>query len=208
MAKSAQGPRTKVERGALLRAAADIFFEQGYAATSIDAIIERAGGSKRNIYTEFGNKEGLFTAIVTEHVERALSSLAMEDMEARDLRGTLTAFGHQLLEVLMSPALLGVYRIAVTESARFPDLVRKFYDLGPGRASARLAEVLDAARRDGRLRVVDCVAAADHFSGMLRGNLHLQVVLGLRPPPDATEMRAVIASAVDLFMGGASAERT
>ncbi|TIW33462.1 MAG: helix-turn-helix transcriptional regulator, partial [Mesorhizobium sp.] len=46
--------RRNGRREALLQAAAEIFFEQGYAATSIDAIIERAGGSKRNIYNEFG----------------------------------------------------------------------------------------------------------------------------------------------------------
>lgn len=194
--------RAKVERNTLLRAAADIFFEQGYAATSIDAIIERAGGSKRNIYSEFGSKEGLFTAIVTEHLEKALSALAMEDMEARDLRGTLTAFGRQLLDVLLSPALIGVYRTVVIENARFPELVQKFYNHGPGRASSRLAEVLEEAQRRGEIQVGDCAQAADHFSGMIRGNLHLQVVLGLRPSPEDEEAQAIVASAVEIFIGG------
>ncbi len=37
------------------------------ATTSIDAIIERTGGSKRTIYSEFGSKEGLFLSIGTEY---------------------------------------------------------------------------------------------------------------------------------------------
>lgn len=45
-------------------------FEHGYAAASIDAVIERIGGSKRNIYTTFGSKEGLFTALVSENAEQ------------------------------------------------------------------------------------------------------------------------------------------
>src|SRR3546814_3981746 len=73
--------RAKTGRDALLAAAASIFFEQGYEATRIDDIIERAGGSKRNIYEEFGSKEGLFAAIVTERAERALSALAMDRSE-------------------------------------------------------------------------------------------------------------------------------
>lgn len=202
MKHAARPARAKTGRDALLRAAADIFLEQGYAATSIDAIIERAGGSKRNIYSEFGSKEGLFTAIITEHVEKALSALTIEDIETRDLRSTLMTFGCQLMDVLMSPALLGVYRIAITEHARFPDLVRKFYEHGPGRASARLAEVLEGARRRGETGAHDFAMAADHFSGMIRGNLHLQVVLGLRPPPDAQEVRATVSSAVDVFIDG------
>ena len=56
-------PPREGRRSAILEAAAQVFFEQqGYAATSIDAIIERIGGSKRNIYSEFGSKEGVFTA--------------------------------------------------------------------------------------------------------------------------------------------------
>src|SRR3546814_13440615 len=75
--------RAKTGRDALLAAAASIFFEQGYEATRIDDIIERAGGSKRNIYEEFGSKEGLFAAIVTERAERALSALAMDEKIGR-----------------------------------------------------------------------------------------------------------------------------
>src|SRR3546814_1634110 len=78
--------RANTGRYALLAASASIFFEQGYEATRIDDIIERAGGSKRNIYEEFGSKEGLFAAIVTERAERALSALAMDEIRARSLR--------------------------------------------------------------------------------------------------------------------------
>lgn len=202
MKDEARSTRGKVGRAALIGAAADLFFEQGYAATSIDAIIERAGGSKRNIYSEFGNKEGLFTAIVTENAGKAVAALAVEETDGRDLRTMLTAFGTRLMDIYMSPALLGVYRIVVTEYARFPDLVRTFYEQGPGRAAARLAEVLEEARKRGEFRTGDCAGAADHFVGMIRGNLHLQVVLGLRPAPDAQEAQAVIRSAVDLFLHG------
>src|SRR3546814_4083127 len=64
-------PSPDDRRAAILEAAGQVFFEQGYAATSIDAIIERAGGSKRNIYSEFGSKEGLFTALVSESADRS-----------------------------------------------------------------------------------------------------------------------------------------
>ena len=104
---------------ALLQAAADVFFEQGYVATSIDAIIERAGGSKRNIYSEFGSKQGLFAAIVRENSDSALSTLAADDVEGLDLAETLAAFGRHLMDVYMSPTVVGIYRIAVTEAHRF-----------------------------------------------------------------------------------------
>src|SRR3546814_3654520 len=57
---------------------------------------------------------------------------------AGSLKDMLLAFGRQLLDISLSPALVGVYRIAATEYARFPDLVRQFYELGPGLASRTL----------------------------------------------------------------------
>lgn len=194
--------RLKQRREAILRAAAEVFFEQGYAATSIDAIIERAGGSKRNIYNEFGNKEGLFLAIVTENANTLLSSLVIEQRESQDLHETLNTFGQRLMNAYMSPALIGIYRIAVTEFSRFPDLVSSFYEQGPGRATLRLAEVLQDARERGEIHADDCLRIAGHFVGMIRDNLHLQVVLGLRAPPSAKETREAVKSAVTVFLNG------
>ncbi|GLS32549.1 transcriptional regulator, TetR family [Mesorhizobium albiziae] len=199
---AAKSARSKSRRQTLLEAAAKVFFEQGYAATSIDAIIERAGGSKRNIYNEFGNKEGLFSAIVTESADKVLSTLVIDEIEEHDLRQTLTVFGQHLMAVYMSPALIGIYRIAVTEANRFPDLVKSFYEQGPSRATSRLAEVLEGAKQRGEIRADDCLQVADHFVGMIRGNLHLQVVLGLRAPPSEEEARKAVGSAVGVFLNG------
>ncbi|KLK89651.1 TetR family transcriptional regulator [Microvirga vignae] len=199
---AAKSGRPSGRREALLQAAAEVFFEQGYAATSIDAIIERAGGSKRNIYNEFGNKEGLFSAIVNQNADKALTALAIEEIEGRDLRETLTAFGQHLMAIYMSPTLIGVYRIAVTEANRFPDLVKSFYEQGPGRATSQLAEVLEGAKKRGEIRADDCQRVAGHFVGMIRDNLHLQVVLGLRPPPLDEEVKEAVASVVEIFLNG------
>lgn len=196
------GNRPKVGREALLEAAAAIFFEQGYAATRIDDIIERTGGSKRNIYEQFGNKEGLFTAIVSDHAGRAIATLSLDELAPGRLRPMLLAFGRQLIDISLSPALLGVYRIATAEYARFPDLVRRFYDLGPGLASATLAKVLAAAEARGEIGPCDPQAAADHFVGMIRGNVHLKVMLGLREAPGEAERTALVASAVGIFLTG------
>jgi AcrR family transcriptional regulator len=204
---AAKTGRPSGRREALLQAAAEVFFEQGFVATSIGAIIERAGGSKRNIYSEFGNKEGLFSAIVTNTADRALSTLAIEQIEGRDLQETLTAFGRQLMAIYMSPTLIGVYRIAVTEANRFPDLVKSFYEQGPGRAASQLAEVLEGAKARGEIRADDCLRVAGHFVGMIRDNLHLQVVLGLRPPPSEQEVREAVASAVEIFLNGVQPRR-
>ncbi|WP_283848363.1 TetR/AcrR family transcriptional regulator C-terminal domain-containing protein [Bradyrhizobium ivorense] len=90
----------------------------------------------------------------------------------------------------------------MTEAPRFPELAKAFYDKGPGRASDRLAEVLEEAKARGEIQLNDCHSAADHFVGMLRDNLHLQVILGLRPPPSPTEAEAAVKSAISIFLHG------
>lgn len=189
-------------RSLILDAAATVFFEQGYSATSMDAIIERVGGSKRNIYNEFGSKEGLFTAIVSEAAESALRALTSEEIGGRNLRETLTEFAQKLIEIYMSPKLIGVYRVTMAEAFRFPDLAKAFYDRGPGRTALRLAEVLEDAKQRGEIEIDDCRIVADHFTGMLRDNIHLRVVLGLQPPLTVDEKKKVVDSAVAIFLDG------
>ncbi len=194
--------RAKLRRKTILRAAAELFFEQGYATTSIDAIIERTGGSKRTIYSEFGSKEGLFLALVADNADRAISALSLDYTTQNDLPDMLTTFGNHLLDVYMSPSVLGIYRIIITEAGRFPDLAREFYEKGPGRTTAHLAKVLQAAADRKEIQIDDPLLVAGHFVGMIRDNLHLQVVLGLRPPPTEGEAQATVASAVALFLNG------
>ncbi|WJR66341.1 TetR/AcrR family transcriptional regulator [Neorhizobium sp. CSC1952] len=189
-------------RTAILQAAATVFFEQGYAATSMDAIIERVGGSKRTIYSEFGNKEGLFTALVSEGADKALAALAVEEIGGRNLRETMLEFARRLVEVYMSPTMIGVYRAIMAEALRFPELAKAFYDRGPGRAAIRLAEVLEEAKKRGEIDVDDCRLVADQFAGMLRDNIHLQVVLGLRPPLSPSETERMARSIVSIFLDG------
>lgn len=64
-------PHTKAEQRAettrkLTRAARAQFTEHGYAQTSTEAIVHLAGVTRGALYHHFGNKEGLFKAVVAE----------------------------------------------------------------------------------------------------------------------------------------------
>lgn len=192
-------------RRAMLQAAGEVFFLQGYAATSIDSIIERVGGSKRAIYQEFGSKEGLFVAFVSESANLAMAALDDARIEHQGLRETLVEFGCDVTSALLSPGFIGVYRTILTEALRFPELAKAYYVNGPGKAQHRVAQVLNHAKERGEIRLEDCDIAAGHLLGMLRDNLHLRVALGLSPPPGQKEIKKYVTSAVDIFLYGISA---
>jgi len=62
---------------AVLKAALRLFLEQGFGATSMDAIAREAGVSKATLYAHVKSKEELFAAITATCAEQ-LESLAHE----------------------------------------------------------------------------------------------------------------------------------
>jgi AcrR family transcriptional regulator len=96
MAKTANSPKAdSATRRQILRAALKQFANAGYAATSVQAIVDDAKVSKPALYYHFQDKAGLFQALVNEaHDER------YEVVRQAAARGTnLRA---QLVEILAS----------------------------------------------------------------------------------------------------------
>jgi AcrR family transcriptional regulator len=62
-AQISKGERT---RQAIMEAAYDLFLEQGYAATSMRQIAERAGLALGGIYNHFLNKDAIFCELILE----------------------------------------------------------------------------------------------------------------------------------------------
>jgi AcrR family transcriptional regulator len=72
----------RTERGkqrslVLINAATRLFLKNGYENTSVDEIIQKAGGSKSHVYQEFGGKEGLFLAVVSHLCDKVQLSIAL-----------------------------------------------------------------------------------------------------------------------------------
>jgi AcrR family transcriptional regulator len=201
-------------RNEILQAASELFLEEGYQfleegyqGTSVEAVIAKVGGSKRAIYSHFGGKKELFEALVMEASNKALEGLMSDELGSLDLESTLVAFGRQVTQVIMSPATVALYRVVVAEGTRLPDVARLFFDKAPGRASRSLAKILDHFRERGQIEVDDSQRAAERFTGMLRDDLHLRVVLGLSPPPTEQEIEKSVQQAVQIYLGGIASNK-
>ena len=107
----------------ILQVASEVFGTEGYAATSVAAVAERAGISKPLIYNYFGSKEGLFTACL----HRSGAILA-EEME-RIARGDAVGLERALL------TLEGIFGILAPQ----PWLWRLFFDPTVPRTEQRIA---------------------------------------------------------------------
>jgi AcrR family transcriptional regulator len=195
-------------RNQILGAASELFLRDGYANTSIDAVIEKVGGSKRAIYSHFGGKDDLFAAMMANLSEEALRAIPdAEGVAGSDVRVSLTRFARAVMRILMDPRTVAAYRLIVSESARMPGLAEVFLANGPRRAVSGLAQLLERYADAGTLKIDDPAEAAEHFIGMLRDDMFLEVLLGVRPPLGEKAWNARVARAVDIFLDGTQAQR-
>jgi TetR/AcrR family transcriptional regulator, mexJK operon transcriptional repressor len=192
--------RRAARRAEILRESARLFFEKGYGRTSMDDIVNRVGGSKRTLYTHFGSKEDLFSAFVSDVSARVLSSFDMR-LEG-NVEKALCSLGMEYMRVLLSPDMLKLYRVLVSEAPFFPELSKNFFDNGPERIANRLAEFLTLKHREELIRVTDPKTTALLFIGMLRSDHHLAAVLTGKRLPNR-EIRKSVSAAVKTLIGGA-----
>src|SRR5437588_8072178 len=59
-----KGERSRQTRRRILQAACELFVDQGYGATTVQGIAERAGVAVQTVYFAFGNKPSLLKELV------------------------------------------------------------------------------------------------------------------------------------------------
>jgi AcrR family transcriptional regulator len=75
MPSRTQAERTQTTVAVLLGAARDLFARDGYAATSLDEIVMRAGLTKGAIYHHFAGKQDLFRAVYEQELQRMIAMI-------------------------------------------------------------------------------------------------------------------------------------
>lgn len=70
--------RALATRERILDAARVEFAQHGFAGARVDQISERAGSNKRLIYAHFGDKDGLFDAVLADNLETVAQHIPFE----------------------------------------------------------------------------------------------------------------------------------
>jgi len=184
-----------------LKAADQLFRTKGYEATSLREVLERSGGSKATLRKYFGDKPGLFSAVVAR-----VTGQFVDDAHLRDAQGTpaevLTKIGRSVLSFYMRQDALQAYRGVVGSGYRDARMARSFHEKGHLVVRDALASRLAAWVDAGLVASPDCAADADHFLHLLRAGSHEQVLIGLRKGVPQVELDRRVARAVQIFLGG------
>ncbi|MEW2522104.1 TetR/AcrR family transcriptional regulator [Actinacidiphila alni] len=87
----------------LLTAARALFAADGYAATSLDAVCERAGVTKGALYHHFSGKKQLFSAVYTREQERLAERISAAYLRVEDPWEAVYEGSRAYLEASLDP---------------------------------------------------------------------------------------------------------
>jgi AcrR family transcriptional regulator len=109
---------TQSKKTAILVAAANVFFEKGYERATTLEIATTAKVSKRDIYEQFGSKQGLLESLIQLGAQRMQVPINLPVPEnAKAFYAILNKFGQLYLENTFSPQNIAMYRLAIADSA-------------------------------------------------------------------------------------------
>jgi len=92
---------SRFKRGLVLRAAAKLFSERGYSATTIDAITDELSASKRAIYDHFAGKAEILVEICEQAVRFSVDLAERVAREPGDPVAKLRALAHDFTGIVI-----------------------------------------------------------------------------------------------------------
>lgn len=188
-------------RQAILDIARESFLTDGFAATSMSAIAAKLGGSKGTLYNYFRSKEELFEAIMQEACGGEAAAMSAIG-EGGDLHEVLHRLGLRFVRFITEAESVGVYRLVASESQRFPELGKMFWENGPRLTVAAIAGWLLPRMDSGELRRDDPERAASHLLSMFKSNLQQRVLWNVRGPLSDEEVEEHVHAVVEAFLHG------
>jgi TetR/AcrR family transcriptional repressor of mexJK operon len=166
--------RSAGKRQAITEAAARIFLEKGFQNTSMDEIAGAARVSKQTVYKQFTDKQRLLFEVVLGITGRAgqiANTIEAHFGEIVDVEAGLTQLARTYAAAVVSPEVLQLRRLIISEASRFPDLAKAYYEQAPRRGLEAIAVGLRQLTARGLLRADDGVVAANHFAYLILGPL-------------------------------------
>lgn len=165
-------------RQRVLDAAFDELIERGYEKVTMLAIARRAGASKETLYSWFGNREGLFRAMITENADATSEGVRRALTGNDDPTHTLAMFGRGLLRLLTNERSVALNRASMVNLALAADLLEN----GRFRVGPIVEQYLAGLDGQHGLRIVDPASAFETFYGLLMRDSQIRVLLGERAP--------------------------
>ncbi len=192
-------------RQAILSAAYDLIIRQGYAATSMRQIAQKAGLALGGIYNHFSSKEEVFRAIVEERHPFFQMIPLLDTVEGDTVEEYVRNAAHTLVgELGRHPEFLNLMLVEIVEfkAKHIPHIFEKFLPL-----------LMPIAQRmgslEGNLRSIPPFVLVRAFLGMFFSYYITEILIARSLPPDLRKLNAnAIDHFADIFLHGILLEET
>ncbi|WP_062395457.1 TetR/AcrR family transcriptional regulator [Gordonia phthalatica] len=204
MVSKERPPISAEKRAQMLEKSLAVFVERGYVGASTDELAAAASVSKQTLYRAFGDKEGLFEALIRTECDRVYDPFAPLVEEMRDVESAEAAIrrlAEQSARLIMSQRVQQLRRLVIAEATRFPALGELYWERGFVRVSASLAQCLTVLDERRLLRVPQPALSAQQLAGMLLWiPSNRTMFAGIAQPMSAGELADVIDAGVAAFV--------
>jgi TetR/AcrR family transcriptional repressor of mexJK operon len=185
----------------LLEIATKIFLEQGYGATTMDAIANAAGTWKPGVYTRYQTKQALFAAVIRRATQRQLFEEVPEDDSITVVEG-LRRHVRSMFYYLIEPRILGIMRLLLREGRAFSELGDLIEEQGATHISEPLKRYLTAQMDKGAFRLVNVNAAQFACWDLVQGRLQRHLFFSDYTAPSNDEIEGWSDEIADIFLNG------
>ncbi len=184
----------------VLEGARTVFLRDGFEGASVDDIARAAGVSKATLYSYFADKRLLFAEVARLECRRQADAAVQLIDTSMPPETVLPEAGRRILTFLTSEFGMGIFRVCLAESHRFPELGHDFYHSGPLLVRERLAEYLRKAVARGELAIDDIDLAADQFAELCKADIHGRMLCGIQPCCTPRDIDRTVNGAVEMFL--------
>lgn len=180
--------------------AADAFWKNGYAGTSLDDLAAATGMNRPSLYGAFGDKRAIYLATLERYRDESRAKAKALLADAPSLRVYLERFYEAALDIYLAGAdgALGCYSIgtAATQAAVDP-LVREFLADSIRNTDAFLADLIRKARQRGE---ISPQSNPTELAQLATATLHTLAVRS-RAGLARRELNAIAAAAINVICG-------
>ncbi|WP_299828497.1 TetR/AcrR family transcriptional regulator [uncultured Roseobacter sp.] len=162
-------------------AAYEVLEAKGYGGTSMLGIAKQARASNETLYNWYGDKQGLFQALVTRNAEEVKSHLEAELKTDNDALSILGTLGPKLLSLLTGDRAVALNRAAAADSSG--ELGATLSKAGRETVFPLLEQVMLRAREEGQLAFERSGEAVGLYLDLLIGDQQIRRVIGRLPSP-------------------------
>lgn len=163
-------------------AAYAVLAEKGFAGASMLSIAKTAKCSNETMYRWYGDKVGLFRALVARNADQAAAVLRDAAAEDRDPMAVLEDFGPVLLDVLLGEKAVALNRAAAADGSGV--LGQTLAEAGRDTVQPLIIAVMERAIGQ-RAIAGPAAAACDLYLSLLIGDWQIRRVVARVPAPSA-----------------------